>query len=431
MTRHSPLFPALAAGLVTLGLAPALWAADTRFAPVITVGQAAITQYELEQRELFLTLLKFPGDIPAEAEKGLIDDRIRMAAARNAGIKLSDQEIEAGMAEFASRANLDVETFLKAIGQGGVEPETFRDFVEAGLAWRNLIRAKFAPGNSVSEAEVDRELSADYGRGAGPRVLISEIILPAGPGNYGAVAAKAAKILEDVQSEAAFAALARKSSIATSRDQGGKVDWIPLSNLPPQVRQALGKIGQGQITEPIPMENGVGIYQLRGFQEGDTKLAPGSVAHDYAIFHLAQGTDPAAELTRLRGAADTCDDLYRVARGLPASQLERHRALRGQVPGAVLATLDGLDPNEMALAPGGGAVVMLCSRTATLAAGNVAPDIGVSPAEPGIPSTIKGVGFGNGPNRDLVREEIINRRLARMADAYLSQLRADAIIRHP
>ena len=143
---------------MAVNLMPALaaQAQDGPFSPVVRVNDSAITAYELEQRILFLQLLRFPGDIQAEAEKGLIEDRLRLATARQVGFKLTDEQIAAGMTEFASRANLDTEQFLAAIAQGGVEPETFRDFVEAGIAWRELVRGRFLPAVRVSEAEIDR-----------------------------------------------------------------------------------------------------------------------------------------------------------------------------------------------------------------------------------------------------------------------------------
>lgn len=433
MRFTSPLL-ALATALTT-SLAPlAAPAQDGPFSAAIYVNDRVITAYELDQRSRFLTLLRFPGDVQSEAEKGLIEDRLRLDAAKAADITVSEEELRAGMAEFAARANLEPDQFLAAIAQGGVAPETYRDFVEAGLAWRSLIRARFAQTVQVTPAEIDRDLSSDFGRGAGPRVLISEIILPAKQGGVGVVRAKAGKLAETITSEGSFAEAARQNSIAASRENGGKIDWIPLSNLPPQVRTALAKLGQGQISEPVPVPGGIGIFQLRGLQDGSPEVPAASVVVDYALFHLAAGTDGAAELARLRSGADTCDGLYPLARGLPPEQLARQKALRGRIPAEILAALDRLDANEMTLIrrPGGGSsVLMLCGRTATIAANQINPAIGYAAPPEGVPSVVEGAGFGFGPTRDQVREEILNRRLSQIAEAYLAELRADALIRRP
>lgn len=437
---------ALALGIAATfaGPLPTL-AQSNAFSPVIRVNDSSVTGYELEQRIRFLELLRFPGDIPAEAEKGLIEDRLRLQVAKKGGVRIGKAQLEAGMTEFAGRANLTTEQFLAAIAQGGVDPQTFRDFVEAGLAWREVVRGKFGSSVTVSDAEIDRALSADSNRGAGPRVLMSEIFLRARAGEVGRSRLLALKIKEQVHSEASFAEAAKLYSTAMSRTNGGKVDWIPVANLPPQVRAAVSQLGQGQVSDPVPLPGAVGLFMLRGMQEGADKVQPGAVAIDYAQLLIPNGPDAAAEAQRIRGEVDTCDDLYRVAGGLPADQLIRRQEKRGQVPADILRELDALDPNDVStnLRRGNALVVlMLCSRTATLADGYIKPEMPTAPgalvaapdAIPGAgptPPILEGVGLGYGPSRDSVREELVNRKVAQLAEGFLAQLKADAIITRP
>lgn len=431
------LLPILAAGFAALAALPAVAQGTGPFSPVIKVNDSVVTGYEMDQRIKFLTLLGFPGDKAAEAERGLIEDRLRMQAAKALSVQVSEDDIQAGMTEFAGRANLDTPRFLAVLAQGGVDPESFRDFVRAGVAWRGAVRARFVGHVSASDAEIDHALSADYGRGAGPRVLMSEILMTARPGEMGRVSTLAKRLKDTLHGEADFARAAQENSVAASRADGGRVNWIPLSNLPPQVAQAISKLGQGQISDPVPMAGYVGLFLVRGFAQGDAKIAPSEVAVDYADLRLPAGSE--ASLAAIRDAAPTCDDLYTAARGL---QLHRQTQRRGQIPGAVGAALDGLDANEsttLHAADGSLQLVMLCSRTATRAAGPITPDQPVVvPAQPArtaagevIPSVIKDVGFGLGPSRDQVGDEVVNRKLSQLADVWLAELGADAIITRP
>ncbi|MGB3147655.1 MAG: peptidylprolyl isomerase, partial [Paracoccaceae bacterium] len=255
----------LLAALTGLLLAAPLQA-QSKFSPVIKVNEQVITQFELDQRITFLTVLKFPGDIRAEAEKGLIEDRLRMDQAKALGIKIAPQMIDNGMSEFASRANLTSEQFLQAIGEAGIAPETFRDFVEAGVAWREVVRARFAGQISVSAADIARAKDAENGRGKGFQVLLSEIFLPAQAGSVAKNIRLATEIAEG--EHGSFAEAAAKYSAAASRLQGGAIDWLPVSSLPPQVANALGKLGQGQISEPVQLPGYIGVFQLRGMRDG-------------------------------------------------------------------------------------------------------------------------------------------------------------------
>jgi peptidyl-prolyl cis-trans isomerase SurA len=443
LTSHL-LALALSIGAAFMAPLPVM-AQSNAFSPIIKVNDASVTGYEMEQRIRFLELLRFPGDIPAEAEKGLIEDRLRLEAAKQGGVKIGKAQLEAGMSEFAGRANLTTEQFLGAIAQGGVDPQTFRDFVEAGLAWREVARGKFGQNVTISDAEIDRALSADNNRGAGPRVLISEILLRARAGEVGRARLLAQKIKDQVSSESSFAEAAKLYSTALSRTNGGKVDWIPVTNLPPQVRAAISQLGQGQVSDPVPLPGAVGLFMIRNMQEGADKVQPGAVVFDYAQLLIPNGPDAAAEAQRIRGEVDTCDDLYRVANGLPADQLIRSQGKRGQIPADILRELDVLDANDVStnLRSGNAVVVlMLCSRNATLADGYVKPEMPTAPgalvpapnAIPGAgptPPILDGVGLGYGPSRDAIREELISRKVAQLADGYMAELKANAIITRP
>ncbi|MEM9970456.1 MAG: SurA N-terminal domain-containing protein, partial [Pseudomonadota bacterium] len=129
------LFERLVLCAVALLMATAAQA-QNRFAPIIQVGDSVVTRYELDQRTRFLALLNAPGDPRNIAREQLINEAIQLTAARDLGIVPSPEAIEAGLQEFAGRANLTAEEFTQALGQNGVEAETFRDFVTAGVAWR-------------------------------------------------------------------------------------------------------------------------------------------------------------------------------------------------------------------------------------------------------------------------------------------------------
>ena len=170
-----PILAALALTLCPLALpAPAQ---DSPFTAAITVNNKAVTHYEIDQRALFLEVLRTPGDLRERAIEALVDDRLRLDAAERFGIEVSDEELAAGLAEFAARAQLDTDTFVAAIGQDGVAPETFREFVRTGIAWRKLVQRRFGPRITMTDAETDRALTLAQG-GSGASVLLSEILLP-------------------------------------------------------------------------------------------------------------------------------------------------------------------------------------------------------------------------------------------------------------
>lgn len=442
--RLNCLLPAALVAVACLG-SPAL-AQSGGFAPVIIVNDRAVTGYEFEQRRLFLRVLGAePGAIETEAREGLIEDRLRLDAAAAAGIKLTDQQIAGGMEEFAGRANLSTEQFLQAIGEAGVAPETFRDFVRAGLIWREVIRAKFGPKVAVSQADADRATSVVAGRGKGPRVLISEILIPVTGGIYTEKALLAEELVADIRSEADFARVARLYSAAPSRGQGGQIGWIPLTNLPPQLRGIAAKMGNGQVSPPVQVPGAIAIIRMRGTSQGG-EIEPGNISVDYAELLIPGGRSAGAlaEAARVRSEVDSCDDLYRVAGDLPAGQLKRETRMQGQLPADVAREVAALDDREVStnLTRGNALVfLMLCKRSATQSS-DYAALAEAAKAEAGAPVAVSesgetpppinaDLGFAKGPGLADMRDELTNQRLGQLAESYLQDLKANAIIRTP
>ena len=372
-------------------------AQDASFAPRLYVNDRAISNFEVQQRTLFLTLLRAPGDLDAEAIKGLIEDRLRGSVAKQLGLTLTAEAVIAGMNEFASRANLTGDQFVEALGQAGVAPETFRDFVSAGLIWRDVVRGKFGGQVTISEAEIDRAIARSK-QATKARVLLSEIVIPGADG-----LAIEEKLKREKATGTAFTAAAKRYSKAPSAKDGGALDWLPLANLPSDVRAAVIGLEKGQISDPVRVPGGLAVFLLRDVAQDPTEeLAPIEVK--YAQYLVPDDT---ASVAAVRARVDVCDDLYAVAKGLPEDRLTVETVPLSQVPAAIGAELAQLDPGESSSAITRGpwrVFLMLCSRTA----------VQELPAQ-----------------RDDIRTQLINARLGGLAERYLSELKADAIIREP
>lgn len=407
--------------LVGITLLPAAASAQSLFGTAVTVNDTIITNYELDQRARFLTLLRAPGDPAEEARKGLIDDRLRLSATQAAGVNPTPEEIQEGMEEFAARANLTAEQFIQAVGQAGIAPETFRDFVAAGLAWRNYVRGRFGPRAQVTDAEVDLAQASATNAPTSVRVLMSEIIVPAQGPNAERNAALIERLSNTIKTQGAFAAAARRYSAAPTRGRGGRLDWLPLGRIPPALRAAVLVLEPGEVTDPINLGPGIAIFQLRDLEEtrGD---APDTLALEYVKLLIPGGQSAAAraEAQKLQDDYDTCDDLYKPAQDLPPEYFERVVQTANEVPGDIALELAKLDNNEVstALTQQGGAFMtylMLCGRT--LETAETEPQLD----EEGNPLPVV-------DERDQIRQQLFNQRLASYADSYLEELRADAII---
>ena len=400
------LFSTIAAALVfaAIGFETGAVRAQNLFAPAIKVNDKVITRYELQQRARMLQLFRQPGDPQEEARKQLIEERLKVDAADAVGIVIHEADIAAGMEEFASRANMTTEQFIKALGGADVAAQTYRDFIIAGVTWRTLIRAKFGPRVQVGSADIDRALASNAADGV--RVLLSEIYIPAPPGRETQAEALAAR-LSQITTISAFAQAARQYSAAASRGRSGKVNWLPITQLPPAIRGQVLGLAPGQVTQPIPISGAIALFQLRAIEEGKA-AAPEYEAIEYAAYYIAGGRTEKTLATarKIAGSIDTCDDLYGIAKGQPPEVLERGSKAPNEIPQDIALELAKLDKHEIStnLTRANGqtlVLLMLCGRV------------------PKLPDTI---------SRDNIELGLQNRRLETYATGYLEQLRSEARI---
>ncbi|WBU53305.1 peptidylprolyl isomerase [Paracoccus sp. SCSIO 75233] len=418
--RQFLLSVTLAAGLGA-GVSAPLAAQD--FSPVVYVNNSVVTQYEIDQRIRFMQVLNSPETGSAAAEKALIEDRLRIAAAREIGIEVSDVGLEEGLAEFAGRAGLTTGEFIQLLEQNGVGRQAYRDFVKAGVAWRAVVRARIVPGISVSDAEVEQAMKRVIETPRVIQVLLSELIIPAPPGQESAAMSRAEQVTREATSEGAFAAFARQYSATPSRDRGGRLEWMSVENMPPSLRPIILGLQPGQMTPPLTVPGAVVLFYLRDTQG---ELRPG--AKEQQLDYLTVTFASLAEAQNAAARATSCGTLYEMAASLPDEQVQRRTASQGAIFADVAVRLATLDENEATVIGRGAAadVVMLCERTPALLAGLDAGPV-ASAATDG--ETVTEADPNALPQRDAVREQIFNRKVSLAADAYLAELRADAVIR--
>ncbi|WP_415920443.1 peptidylprolyl isomerase [Tateyamaria sp. SN6-1] len=396
-----------AAALAAVGFAAPMANAQNLFATVAKVDEAVITEFEVQQRSRFLQVLNSPGSDRAAVVEELIKDRLRVAETRQLGVTLNDGALEQGLVDFAGRANLTVEEFTAGLAQAGVARETFRDFVAVSLIWRDYIRARFGSRVQISEDEIDRAVS-QVNSASGIEVLVSEIIIPAPPDRAQAVLAQAEEIAQST-TEAQFSSFARRFSATASRGRGGRLDWLPITDLPAPLRPLLLALGPGEVTRPLPIPNAVALFQLRDIRETSAP-AQEFAAIEYAAYYIPGGRTPEAlgVARSIRENVDRCDDLYGIAQGKPENVLDRGSLPPAEIPQDIAIELAKLDPGEVSTAltrAGGNTLVflMLCGRTPALEEDQVV-------------------------DREAVAGQLRNQRLTAFSENLLAELEAEANI---
>ncbi|MGF1553991.1 MAG: peptidylprolyl isomerase [Paracoccaceae bacterium] len=258
--------PILAIALALCLAVPAA-AQQTPFRPVATVNDGVITAFDVEQRVRLLRLL---GAQAASADalrrlalQELVDDRLKVAAGAEAGLRPSEENIAEARAEVAAGLDLTTAELDALMANQGITDQAMDDFVAAEATWQSLVRTRFANRIEPGDAEIDNEIALVAGTGEND-YRIQEIGLPLTEGERDAAAPRA--LAETIRAEAtdrdAFAAAARRYSRAPSAEAGGDIGWVSGTTLPPELRERLAGAAPGEVVAPIAVPGGLSLVRL-------------------------------------------------------------------------------------------------------------------------------------------------------------------------
>ena len=372
--------------------------ASDKFSAVIQVDEMIITQYEIDQRAKFFKLLNFPGNHENEAKKSLIDDRLKMRAAEQLGIKIQGERLKFEMQTFANRANLTLDEFATRLKKQGVDRRTWEMYMQIPILWFKAVNKKFA--SEISQNVSKDGTSSELLTGSELQVLLTEIIIPVQSG-FEEEALQTAEKLRKINSLEKFSEAAYKYSAAPTRSTGGKVKWQNLSDLPFIVKPLVAGLAIGEVTEPLTLPGGIAIFQLRNLRESKFKEKKIKFI-DYLEFTFAK--DPKIKKALIRDIL-VCDDLYSFSKKIKNSQLKRNNLKAANISKSLKKTLGSLDTNEFILENtenGTAKLLMVCGRkeTETLSSQDISQ----------------------------INQIIANKRLYSLADSYIDNLRQEAVI---
>lgn len=405
--RRTSLAATLACALLAGG-APIEAAAQTAFAPAVVVNDDAVTYYDIEQRARLLQLNGAAAgpQLSAAAAEQLIDDRLRAQAGKRFDLVADEEERAAGAEEFAQRLGVDRATLIDRMAKLGVEPATLDAFVSAQIVWRELVNGRFGARATPTEVELDQEIQL-AASGQVRSYRLSEIAVPARPGQEAAAEAEINRILEALQRGESFDAVARRFSRAASAREGGDVGWVPESVLPPDLGRIIAATPPGGVTPPYLAPGGIAIYRVAETREEAPPFAREAEVElrRIAVPVAGSGEDATAaavaEAERIREETEGCGSIPDLSGRATMESIDRKvvSALPGPVRDAVRLLQAGQASRPLR---GDGSVELfvVCSRS----------------------------GGVDEETRARLREQIRTQRLARLAEGYLQDLRREAVI---
>ncbi|WHZ20800.1 MAG: Survival protein SurA precursor (Peptidyl-prolyl cis-trans isomerase SurA) [Rhodanobacteraceae bacterium] len=235
----------------------------------------------------------------------LILNQLLVQKARDNGVRVSDDQVDAAVANIAQQNKMTVPQMQAAMQQEGVDYASFRQQLRDQLLVRAVQQQVMQSNAQVSDAEIDNLIASPafkQGEVHLARILVG---LPEGADakQIAAAQAKADKIESELKAGKSFAALAVSDSSAPEALDGGDLGWRRVDELPPAVQQIVNSLPEGGYTEPLRDASGFTILKLEGKRTPDTK----QIVTEYHALHLM--IKPTAVLSE-QGAKDKIEKLY-------------------------------------------------------------------------------------------------------------------------
>ena len=391
-----------------------------RTATVIINGEV-ITGTDIDQR-VALIVAASGGKIGEEelvrlrqqVLRNLMDESLQIQEARAQDMTVDDAEIDASYERIA-RQNFgqDPKALDGYLARIGSSPNSLKRQIRGEMSWQRLLRRNVTPFVNVSEDEVRETITRQEAARGSDEFRVGEIFLSATSENRDAVLQNAMKIVEQLQKGGSFVGYARQFSEASTASVGGDLGWIRAGVLPAELDQTIQGLQSGQLAGPIEVRGGFSIVVLidkRKVLTADPRDATLNLKQIAISF--APGTTEAQATARAQNfaaqikSAKGCTAADTVAAQLGAEVVNNESVKARDLPGPLQELVLNLQLGETTPPFGsikdGVRVLMLCGRDDPQA--------------------------GGAPNFDEVQSQLEDERVNRRAQAYLRDLRRDAVI---
>ncbi|HTL14105.1 MAG TPA: peptidylprolyl isomerase [Thermomonas sp.] len=198
----------------------------------------------------------------------LILTRLQVERATNAGVTVSDEELERAVQGVAQQNGMSVDELRARIGQNGMSFASFRNNLRDEIITQKM-RQSFAQSRiNVSEAEVDAAMAnASVAASSQLQYHLAHILVGTPDGATPDQLAAAQKKIEGIKAmldkgEITFSAAAVRYSDSPNALEGGDLGWRGLNEIPPAFATIIQPMQPGQVVGPIRGPSGFQLLQL-------------------------------------------------------------------------------------------------------------------------------------------------------------------------
>ena len=293
------------------------------------VNDDIVLQSELDQRTASIyRSIQESGTQPPPLEilrdqvlERLISERLQLSMGFNAGVRISDTEIDQTIARLAAGNNLSVAQYMAQINSSGESILDLRENIANEMIIMQVQQGSVMRGIHISEQELDNFLNSEEGKlMTSPDVNLGQILISTpSAGSTEEVKASQEKldnIIEQINQGTDFKQLAIANSDDQSALEGGDLGWRKQAQLPSLFNEAIKSLKPGEISKPIRSGAGFHLLKLYDRKGGGEQLIEQHFARHILLKpnQIRNQAETVSFLNDLRQQAQDNDNFYALAK---------------------------------------------------------------------------------------------------------------------
>lgn len=205
----------------------------------------------------------------------LISESIQLQMAKRGGIRISDEQLNATIAEVARNNRMTPEQFRQALASDNISYPIFRDDIRNEMMIGQVRQRAVARRVFISQQEITDLMAqqADTGTTAS-EFRLSHIMIGvpenASSAELQKAQAKADALAEKARGGADFAELAISNSAGQEALEGGDLGWRNLNQMPTLFADAVKRLKKGDVAPVLRSPSGFHILKVMDERGGDT-----------------------------------------------------------------------------------------------------------------------------------------------------------------
>jgi peptidyl-prolyl cis-trans isomerase SurA len=232
----------------------------------------------------------------------LVLQEIQLQRATHAGVKVTDETLNAALQDVAKRNNLTLSQLPDALAQQGIDYPSYRDGIRREITLTLLRQRDVLQHISITPREIDQYLEKQAKTPSERNEYnVSHILLAVGQeatqAQLDAATRRATEVYERAKAGEDFAKLAVAYSNSQTALDGGALGWRKGGELPTFLTDVIAKLKPGEVSEPLRTPTGYHIIRLNEMRGAAEK----AVEDQIHVRHILMKTNELADDATVRG----------------------------------------------------------------------------------------------------------------------------------